>query len=113
MVNNRLLFIAFALACVVQHVAASPCLAQNLPQSQNENINAMIYRVADGCEGCSESIQALLESAYPVIHITFAGPDEAVKINAESLRDMDMFLQPGGPGEYLPAPPIVLLSKTV
>ncbi|KAK5999368.1 hypothetical protein QM012_005493 [Aureobasidium pullulans] len=92
-----LLVLAFALALLAQSAVAMPCLNQDPPKTQDESLNAMIYRGANGCEGCSESIQALLQAAYPEINVTFAGPDEEVKINAETLRDMDMYLQPGGP----------------
>ncbi|KAH0174710.1 hypothetical protein KCU67_g625, partial [Aureobasidium melanogenum] len=89
--------LAFAIASIMQCVTAVPCLSQGPLKIGDSHLNAMIYRGTNGCEGCSESVQALLESAYPDINITFAGPDEEVKINAETLNDMDMFVQPGGP----------------
>ncbi|CAD0109391.1 unnamed protein product [Aureobasidium uvarum] len=89
--------LAFAIASVTRRAAAIPCLPQAPPQIGLDPLHAMIYRGTNGCEGCSESVQVLLGSAYPGIEVVFAGPDEDVKINAETLRHMDMFVQPGGP----------------
>lgn len=94
------LAIHLTIVAMAQHVAAAPCPSQGVPDSDADRLNAMIYRGTSGCEGCSESVQVLLESAYPDINVTFAGPDEDVQINAESLRQVDIFVQPGGPGTY-------------
>ncbi|CAD0049618.1 unnamed protein product [Aureobasidium pullulans] len=91
------LAIHLTIVAMAQHVAAAPCPSQGVPDSDADRLNAMIYRGTSGCEGCSESVQVLLESAYPDINVTFAGPDEDVQINAESLRQVDIFVQPGGP----------------
>ena len=113
MIKNMLLALAFIITLVIQHAAAMPCLSQGPQQVEDQHLNAMIYRGTNGCEGCSESIQALIQSAYPGINVTFAGADEDVKINADTLRDMDMFLQPGGPGQYHPASHVVFDSETI
>ncbi|KAL2028534.1 hypothetical protein VTO58DRAFT_109564 [Aureobasidium pullulans] len=91
------LAIPLTIVAMTQHAAAAPCPSQGVPGSDADRLNAMIYRGTSGCEGCSESVQVLLESAYPDINVTFAGPDEDVQINAESLRQVDIFVQPGGP----------------
>lgn len=100
------LAIPLTIVAMAQHAAAAPCPSQGVPDSDADRLNAMIYRGTSGCEGCSESVQVLLESAYPDINVTFAGPDEDVQINAESLRQVDIFVQPGGPGTYRSAFPI-------
>ncbi|CAD0031319.1 unnamed protein product [Aureobasidium pullulans] len=100
------LAIPLTIVAMTQHAAAAPCPSQGVPGSDADRLNAMIYRGTSGCEGCSESVQVLLESAYPDINVTFAGPDEDVQINAESLRQVDIFVQPGGPGTYRSAFPI-------
>lgn len=100
------LAIPLTIVAMAQHAAAAPCPSQGVPDSDVDRLNAMIYRGTSGCEGCSESVQVLLESAYPDINVTFAGPDEDVQINAESLRQVDIFVQPGGPGTYRSAFPI-------
>lgn len=91
------LAIPLTIVAMAQHAAAAPCPSQGVPDSDVDRLNAMIYRGTSGCEGCSESVQVLLESAYPDINVTFAGPDEDVQINAESLHQVDIFVQPGGP----------------
>jgi hypothetical protein len=100
------LAIPLTIVAMAQHAAAAPCPSQGVPDSDADRLNAMIYRGTSGCEGCSESVQVLLESAYPDINVTFAGPDEDVQINAEILRQVDIFVQPGGPGTYRSAFPI-------
>jgi len=100
------LAIPLTIVAMAQHAAAAPRPSQGVPDSDVDRLNAMIYRGTSGCEGCSESVQVLLESAYPDINVTFAGPDEDVQINAESLRQVDIFVQPGGPGTYRSAFPI-------
>lgn len=100
------LAIPLTIVAMAQHAAAAPCPSQGVPDSDVDRLNAMIYRGTSGCEGCSESVQVLLESAYPDINVTFAGPDEDVQINAESLRQVDIFVQPGGPGTCRSAFPI-------
>ena len=64
-------------------------------------IRAMIYRGKSATEQCPESVALLLRSTFPNrVKITYAGPDEAVKINAHTLKHVDLFAQPGGPGTY-------------
>lgn len=58
----------------------------------------MIYRGKQATENCPESVGQLLRSAYPNIEITYAGPDELVQINEETLAGVDVYAQPGGPG---------------
>lgn len=62
-------------------------------------IRAMIYRGKSATEECPESVARLLKSTFPNrVKITYAGPDEKVKINAQTLSHVDLFAQPGGPG---------------
>lgn len=62
-------------------------------------IRAMIYRGKSATEECPESVARLLKSTFPnQVKITYAGPDEKVKINAHTLSHVDLFAQPGGPG---------------
>ena len=60
--------------------------------------SAMIYRGKTACDGCPESIGELLKGVYPDIKVTYAGPDESTEINADTLRNVDVFAQGGGPG---------------
>ena len=61
-------------------------------------VRAMIYRGKNASENCPESVGHLFKSAFPKVKVTYAGPDEKVKINAETLSQFDVFAQPGGPG---------------
>ena len=61
-------------------------------------IRAMIYRGKNASEQCPESVGRLFKSTFPKVKLTYAGPDEKVKINAETLSQVDVFAQPGGPG---------------
>lgn len=56
------------------------------------HLSAMIYRGKSACDRCPEFVQALLETSYSGINVSFAGPDRETKINAENLRHMDIFV---------------------
>ncbi|CRG86454.1 putative protein C23C11,06c [Talaromyces islandicus] len=57
---------------------------------------ALIYRGPAACDGCPESVAALLQSSSSNFEVEYAGPNEEIDINAESLSDVDLFVQPGG-----------------
>jgi hypothetical protein len=99
-----------SLIAMAMQVAAAPCPSQTFAAKNGDHLRAMIYRGKSSCEGCPESVQALLETAYPTIVATFAGPDEEIKIIAENLRQVDIFVQPGGP---LCTPPYVQSKRVV
>ena len=61
-------------------------------------IHAMIYRGKMASENCPESVGHLFRSTFPKVKVTYAGPDEKVKINADTLNQVDVFAYPGGPG---------------
>ena len=63
-------------------------------------VRAMIYRGKNASENCPESVGHLFKSTFPKVKVTYAGPDEKVKINAETLSQVDVFAQPGGPGMF-------------
>jgi hypothetical protein len=81
--------------------AVTSCLPHASAEKGCSQMKAMIYRGKSSCDGCPESIQNLLETAYPNINVVFAGPKEKTRINAETLSQVDIFVQPGGPGMYL------------
>jgi hypothetical protein len=62
-------------------------------------IRAMIYRGKNASENCPESVGHLFKSTFPKVKVTYAGPAEKVKINADTLSQVDVFAQPGGPGK--------------
>jgi hypothetical protein len=64
-------------------------------------IRAMIYRGKNSCDQCPESIAELFKCTFPKVNITYAGPDEDVQINADTLSQVDVYAQPGGPGMCL------------
>lgn len=61
---------------------------------------ALIYRGPATCDGCPESIASRLESSASHFEVKFAGPNEEVDISAESLKDVQLYVQPGGGGKY-------------
>lgn len=67
--------------------------------SNCDQLHALVYRGPTASEGLPESLRDLLKASHPNINVTFAGPNEAVQINAESLRHVDILAQPGGPGK--------------
>lgn len=61
-------------------------------------LKALVYRGPASCEGCPESVAALLESAPTRIKVTYVGPHEDIDITAESLSQADIYVHPGGGG---------------
>jgi hypothetical protein len=90
------------LTAIAMHAAATSCLPHASVDKSGSQLRAMIYRGKSSCDGCPESVQDLLETAYPNIDVVFAGPKEKIQVNAETLFQVDVFVQPGGPGMYHP-----------
>jgi hypothetical protein len=67
-------------------------------RDSNSTPKALIYRGPAACDGCPESVAALLQSSATKFAIQYAGPNEKIDINAESLSKVDLFVQPGGGG---------------
>lgn len=59
---------------------------------------ALIYRGPAACAGCPEAIGQLLETSSHKFKVIYAGPDEEVQVNSESLSKVDAYAQAGGPG---------------
>ena len=84
------------LKTLTQALALSLAIA---PAASNcDQLHALVYRGPTASEVLPESLRDLLVASHPNINVTFAGPNEAVKINAASLSHVDILAQPGGPG---------------
>jgi hypothetical protein len=75
--------------------------ARDNTQATTQLIRAMIYRGKNSCDQCAESVAELFKCTFPKVNITYAGPDEDVQINADTLSQVDVYAQPGGPGMYI------------
>lgn len=60
-----------------------------------------VYRGPATLDGTPESAADLFTSAWKDSKITYVGPKERVKITKETLKDFDVYIQPGGGGEYI------------
>jgi hypothetical protein len=60
-----------------QATSASPRAARNHV--------ALVYRGPASCQGCGESVAALLETAPAPFHIVYCGPKEKVQLSAQAL----------------------------
>ena len=69
--------------------------------TKDEGLRAMIYAGQWACDGCPDSIEDLLGRVYPNLNVTYV--DEADQINAQSLKQVDVFAYGGGDSEYLSA----------
>lgn len=63
-------------------------------------LQALVYRGPASCEGCSESVGALLQSSPTKINITYVGPNEDVDITTETLSQADIYAHPGGGSKF-------------
>lgn len=60
---------------------------------------AIIYRGPAACEDCPESLASRLELSSSHFEVKFAGPNEDIDITAETLRGVQLYVQPGGGGK--------------
>ncbi len=63
------------------------------PTASSSQPIALIYRGPATCEGCPESVAALLKSSYKIV---YAGPEEKVDVDEETLSIAKLYVQPGG-----------------
>jgi glutamine amidotransferase-like uncharacterized protein len=79
--------IGLAAACG-QATTASPKAARNHV--------ALVYRGPASCQGCGESVAALLATAPTPFHVVYCGPKEKVQLSAQALGSASVYVQPGG-----------------
>lgn len=65
-------------------------------------LNVAVYRGAAGCKGCSEMVVNALRGVAMPLRIAYIGEHEKRKLNAQNLRQFDLYIQPGG-GQDIPA----------
>lgn len=70
----------------------SPHAAPRLP----DRPTALIYRGPAGCQGCSEPVARLLQTAPSPLHVVYCGPGESVRLSAQALSSAVLYVQPGG-----------------
>ncbi|KAJ5600997.1 hypothetical protein N7510_010531 [Penicillium lagena] len=63
---------------------------------------ALVYRKPAACNGCPESVAALLRSSSSHFDVQYAGPNENIDVKEETLREVQLYAQPGG-GSLKPA----------
>lgn len=56
---------------------------------------AAVYRGPAACQGCPEAAASLLEESGD-FDVEFIGPDEERAVTSDGLRDVDLYVQPGG-----------------
>lgn len=61
---------------------------------------ALVYRGPAVCEGCPESVADLLKDSPWNFTVSFAGPNEDIDVTEKSLKDVQVFAFPGGPGKF-------------
>lgn len=76
-------------------------LAATMATSAASRPKAMVYRGPAACQGCPESVAALLRSSPSNFDVVFAGPNENIDITESSLKGIDLYAQPGGGGESM------------
>jgi hypothetical protein len=89
---------------VLQQALAFAVKASPMNKPAITPATAMIYRGPSACEDCPETVGRLLKEIYPKIHVIYAGPHEDTKINATTLKDVQVFAQGSGDGKLLDEP---------
>jgi hypothetical protein len=59
---------------------------------------ALVYRGPCTSDGLPEAVAKLLESSPQSFDVQYAGPGEAINVSSQSLSQVDLYAQPGGPG---------------
>lgn len=77
-------------------------VAPDLSTAKNAALRIAVYRGAAGCEGCSEMVVKALNGIAMPLSISYIGENEKQKLNAQNLRQFDLYIQPGG-GQDIPA----------
>jgi len=77
-------------------------LASGFSLADNHPLRIAIYRGAAGCEGCSEMVMKALHGVAMPLSISYIGENEKQTLNAQNLRQVDLYIQPGG-GQDIPA----------
>ena len=60
---------------------------------------ALVYRDTNACPKCSEAVAALLRSGKWNFAVRYVGPQEALKLSAETLKTATLYAQPGDNGD--------------
>jgi glutamine amidotransferase-like uncharacterized protein len=66
------------------------------PANSVNRPTALVYRGPAGCEGCSEPVAVLLQTAPSPFDVVYCGPDESVELSAQTLSSALLYVQPGG-----------------
>lgn len=66
------------------------------PQERAVHTRVAVYRGPATEDGTPESAADLFTSAWKNSEVTYVGPDEDVQISKETLKDFDVYIQPGG-----------------
>lgn len=61
---------------------------------------ALVYRGPATSEGLPEAVAHLLESSPQRFEVRYVGPGEDIDVTSETLKGVDVYAQPGGPGTY-------------
>jgi len=83
---------------------ATACARGDAPAGRKERPRsrrprALVYRGPAVCDGCAESVAALLRSAPRPFAVTYCGPRERVPLSAASLARAEVYAQAGGPDD--------------
>lgn len=62
---------------------------------------AAVYRGPAGCDDCTEAVVNALQRVAPDFRIRLVGPEEDYPLNEASLKDVSLYVQPGG-GQDIP-----------
>ena len=63
-----------------------------------KQLTAAVYRGPVACDGCAESVAALLRSSPLGYQVHYLGPHETNDVNSAMLSHLDLFAWPGGGG---------------
>lgn len=80
-------------AILTFYIFTAPALANN---TASKTYNIAVYRGEAGCPGCSEMVVKSLVGTGLPLNISYVGEKEKLKVNEQTLKEFDIYIQPGG-----------------
>lgn len=74
-------------------IFTAPVLANT---TASKTYNVAVYRGEAGCPGCSEMVVKSLVGTGLPLDISYVGEKEKLKLNDQTLKKFDIYIQPGG-----------------
>ncbi|WP_370640994.1 MULTISPECIES: BPL-N domain-containing protein [unclassified Pantoea] len=101
-ISKRQTTLASAMAVVVGFYSMTFATAALSESAEPTRYQVAIYRGEAGCAGCAEMVDKALKNSGLPLTTSYVGEHEKLKLNDNTLKRFDLYIQPGG-GQDIPA----------